>query len=144
MELSRATSDLLQELETLSGGAISRRADLGILLECGRDQPGRSKLDELSFFAKFLHRTHGIMARIGRDGEGYDRLLKEFTDAAARAKVLLAELLARVPDDDRGRLTATYLAMTPGAFDNLLSLSKDLSWYKNLLIDTRTGRKGPR
>jgi len=144
MELSKATSDLLLELDTLSGGALNRRADLGILLECGREGPRRKTLDELSFFGKFLHRTHGIMARIGRDGEGYDRLLKEFTDATARTKALLAELLPEAPDDERRRLTSTYLAMTPGALDNLLALCRDLSWYKNLLIDGRAGRKGAR
>jgi len=123
---------------------MSRRADLGILLECGRDQAGRGVLDELSFFAKFLHRTHGIIARIGRDGEGYDRLLKEFTDATARTKALLTALIAGAPPDVRRRFTSTYLDMTPGAFDNLLSLCRDLGWYKNLLIDTRTGRRGAR
>ncbi|HTR99204.1 MAG TPA: hypothetical protein VML00_05585 [Bacteroidota bacterium] len=144
MELSKATSDLLLELDTLSGGSIKRRADLGILLECGRDGPGRKALDELSFFAKFLHRTHGIMARIGRDGEGFDRLLKEFTDASAKTTALLAQLLSGAPDDERRRLTATYLAMTPGALDNLLALCRDLSWYKNRLIDVRARREGAR
>jgi len=142
MELSKATSDLLLELDTLSGGAITRRADLGILLECGRAEPGRGVLDELSFFAKFLHRTHGIMTRIGRGGEGYDRLLTEFTDATTRVRALLSGLITELPGDVRQRLISTYLEMTPGAFDNLLSLCRDLSWYKNRLIDTRTGRKG--
>ncbi|HUI11808.1 MAG TPA: hypothetical protein VL221_15860 [Bacteroidota bacterium] len=144
MELSEATSDLLLELEKLSGGAITRRADLGVLLECGRSQPGWDALDRLSFFAKFLHRTRGIMTRIGRDGEGYDRLLDEFTEATARTRTLMAELLREVPEETRRRMTSTYLDMTPGSFDNLLSLCHDLSWYKNFLIDTHAGRKGER
>ena len=141
MELSTATVSLLSELDTFSGGSIARRSDLGILLESGRVQPEREILDELAFFSKFLHRTYGIMTRIGREGEGYDRLANEFSEAVVKTRALVTSLIARSPRDVREQFTATYLAMTQDALENLLSLCHDLSWYKNWLIDTTRERK---
>jgi hypothetical protein len=141
MELSISTVSLLSELDTFSGGTITRRSDLGILLESGRVQPNRDVLDELGFYSKFLHRTYGIMTRIGRNGEGYERLANEFSDAVAKTRVLLTSLLAGSSGDVRQRFTATYCAMTQEALENLLSLCHDLSWYKNWLIDSKRERK---
>ena len=142
MEISTATNSLLSKLDAFSGGKITRRSDLGILLESGRNPPEREMLDELGFYAKFLHRTYGIMTRIGRVGEGYDRLANEFSDAAAKARALVTSLVARSPEDVRARITALYLPMTQEGLENMLSLCHDLSWYKNWLIDTKRDRKG--
>jgi hypothetical protein len=141
MELSTVTASLLSELDTFSGGTIARRSDLGILLESGRVQPERALLDEVAFYSKFLHRTYGIMTRIGREGEGYDRLANEFSEAVAKTRGLLTSLIAGSPEDVRERFTAAYLAMTQEGLENLLSLCHDLSWYKNWLIDTNRERK---
>jgi len=141
MELSPATDSLLSELESFSGGKIKHRPDLGILLESGRTAPAREILDELGFYAKFLHRTHGIMSRIGRDGEGYERLAHEFSGAVEKTRTLISSLLAGAPEEARERLTATYLSMSRESLENLLSLCHDLGWYKNWLIDTKRQRK---
>jgi hypothetical protein len=142
MELNPATVSLLSELETFSGGKITRRSDLGMLLECGRSGPDRDVLDELGFFSKFLHRTYGIMMRIGPGGEGYDRLSREFTGAVEKTRALMTSLIAKSRGDERETFTGTYLAMTQEALDNLLALCHDLSWYKNWLIDSHRLRKG--
>jgi hypothetical protein len=81
------------------------------------------------------------MTRIGRKGEGYDRLANEFSEAAAKTRTLVTSLIAGSPDDVRERFTSTYLAMTQEGLENLLSLCRDLSWYKNWLIDTKRERK---
>ena len=142
MELSPATESLLSELDSLSGGKITRRPDLGVLLDCGRVRPERDMLEELAFYSKFLHRTQGIMTRIGRDGQGYDRLATEFSEALGKIRSLLASLIARAPDHVRESIAAAYLAVTREALDNLLALCNDLGWYKNWLIDTGHRRKG--
>jgi hypothetical protein len=141
MELSPSTVSLLSELDAFSAGRITRRSDLGVILESGRTQPARAILDELGFYAKFLSRTYAIMTRIGRTGEGYDRLAHEFTEAVAKTRKLLTSLAAEAPGDIQEQITATYLAMTQEGLDNLLSLCQDLSWYKNWLIDTKRQRK---
>jgi hypothetical protein len=141
MQLSPATDSLLSELDLFSAGNIVHRADLGILLESGRVQPERGILDELGFYAKFLHRTYGIMTRIGTTGEGYEKLAAEFSGAAGKTRNLMASLLESAPQDARERLTARYLSMTQEGLAELLSLCHDLSWYKNWLIDTKRQRK---
>jgi hypothetical protein len=142
MELSPVTASLLSELDTFSGGTIAHRPDLGILLESGRVPRLRDLLEELSFFSKFLDRTYRIMTRIGRNGEGYDRLASEFAEAVAKTRDLVTSLIAESPGDVRKRFAGTYLALTQDGLENLLSLCHDLSWYKNWLIDTKRERKG--
>jgi len=137
MELNPAIVSLLSELESLSGGKIKRRSDLGILLESGRIEPEREILDELGFYAKFLHRTYGIMTRTGRDGDGYERLAHEFSEAVGKTRTLIASLLAGVPGEVREQFAAVYLSMSRESLENLLSLCHDLGWYKNWLIDTK-------
>jgi hypothetical protein len=141
MELNPATDSLLSELESFSGGKIKRRPDLGILLEYGRTAPDRVILDELGFYAKFLHRTYGIMTRIGRDGNGYERLAHGFSEAVEKTRTLISSLLAGAPGDVRERFATTYLSLSHEGLDDLLSLCHDLSWYKNWLIDTKQERK---
>ena len=141
MELSTATDSLLSELDSFSGGKIKHRPDLGILLESGRTVPEREILDELGFYAKFLDRTYGIMTRIGREGDGYERLAHEFSGAIGKTRTLMSSLLAGAPGDVRERFAAMYLSMSRESLDNLLSLCHDLGWYKNWLIDTKRQRK---
>ncbi len=141
MEFNPVTDSLLSELDSFSGGKIKHRPDLGILLESGRTAPEREILDELGFYAKFLHRMYGIMTRIGRDGEGYERLANEFSEAVGKTRTLISSLLAEVPGDVRERFAATYLSMSRESLDNLLSLCHDLGWYKNWLIDKKRQRK---
>jgi len=142
MEFSTGTVSLLSELDVFSGGKIKHRSDLGMLLESGRIPPERDVLDELGFYSKFLHRAYAIMTRIGRSGEGYDRLANEFSEAVTKIRTLAASLIAGAPEDVRKRFTATYLAMSQEGLDNLISLCRDISWYKNWLIDTGRRREG--
>lgn len=141
MELNSATVSLLSELDAFSGGKIKRRPDLGMLLECGRSGQDRDILDELGFYSKFLHRTYGIMTRIGPAGEGYERLAREFSGAVDKTRALMTSLAAKSPGHEREGFTATYLVMTQESLDNLLALCHDLSWYKNWLIDSHRQRK---
>jgi hypothetical protein len=136
MDLSPATDSLLSGLDTLSAHTLTRRADLGMLLELGRAPGGQQRLKDLAFYAKFVHRAHGMLTRVGKDGEGYDRLAAEFAANMEKAASLLTAMLESAPPGDRARLRAAYLVMTHEAVAGLLELFHDLGWYKNWLIDT--------
>jgi hypothetical protein len=140
MTLSSPTIALLDTLDTLSRRRLSRREDLGVLLDLGTPPGGVPVLDDLSFRAKFLTRTFGIMQRIGREGSGYDRLESEFAAVLEVVRGHLRTLLGDAPDDVRDRMTASYLALTPGGMSNLMELLGDLTWYKNWLLDRKQGR----
>lgn len=135
MQLSVPISTLLAALEEHAGRTFSCREDIGILLELAYRQRREPDLDRLSFLAKFLVRTHGIMKRIGRDGQGYDRLTAEFGETLEKARNLMIDLLQTAPEDLRGRLHAVYLEMTPAGMEHLLACFHDLAAYKNWRID---------
>jgi hypothetical protein len=136
MELSPATASLLSALDTLSAHTLARRADLGALLELGAVPGAKTKLEELSFIAKFVHRAHVMLARKGNGDEGYDRLAAEFSANMEKAVSLLTSMIEAAPPEVRARFYAVYLAMTQEAVAGLLELFHDLGWYKNWLIDT--------
>lgn len=135
MQLSEPTFSLLQQIEAFSGGKLSRGDDLGVLMEVAVRHSLEGMLADLSFVAKFLTKTHGILQRIGPDGEGSARLSEEFSRNLENARALLEGILAHCPADEKNALHARYLALTPAAMQEFMALSYDLSWYKNWLID---------
>ena len=141
MSASPATVSLLSALDALSGRTLLRRDDLGVLLDLGLTDKRRTMLDELSFDAKFVDRTQRIIRRIGPDAQGYDSLSRELNEALQRVRASLRALLGEAPGEERLRIEERYFRLTAGGFENLLALCHDLAWYKNWLIDNRSGRK---
>ena len=139
MELSPSTEEFLALLDAFSGHRLSRQDDLGALFELASHPDRKGVLDKLSFQAKFISKCHGIMTRIGSNGNGYDKLMAELTTSLEEAKTLLRSLLASATSDLRVHFTSTYLGMSPESFQNLLALMYDLSWYKNWNIDGSRG-----
>jgi hypothetical protein len=140
MTPSSSTVSLLAALDTASRGQLKRRDDLGILLDLGASPDQSGTLVDLAFRSKFLTRTFGIMQRIGREGNGYDRLESEFAVNMDVARGHLRSLLSGAPDTIRDRFSSSYLALTPGGLSNLMALLGDLAWYKNLLLDSKQAR----
>jgi len=140
MTLSSSTISLLATLDAASRRQLKRRGDLGILLDLGAPPERSATLDDLAFRAKVLTRTFGIMQRIGREGNGYDRLESEFALTMDVVRSHVRTLLGGAPDDVRDRFAASYLAMTPGGLSNLTALLGDLTWYKNWLLDSKQAR----
>jgi hypothetical protein len=143
MPLSRSTEELLTALDDFSSSRLTRRDDLGILLEAAKTSGTLAGLDELSFLAKFAHRTYGIMQRIGKDGQGYEGLWREFTGAVERSQALAGRILESSPPAARDLFTRRYLVMSPGSLEEFLALCYDLSWYKNWNIDRPGGSHLP-
>ena len=135
MQRGSSTESLLASLDAFSGNKLTRRADLGILLENALHHGQEPMLHDLSFLAKFLSRAYGIMKRIGKDGEGYESVAKEFGQNLEKATALTRSLIEKAPPHIQKESSTTYLAMTAASLQNLLDLFYDLSWYKNWLID---------
>jgi hypothetical protein len=135
--ISRTTQALIDTLTAFSGNKISRPHDLGILLELGRNERHHTLLDELSFHAKFVRRSYGIMKRIGRDGEGYEKLSAAFMTNLDIVRERIRTLVAAGGGEESVRFEREYLAFSQSGLDNLMSLMYDLEWYKNWQIDHR-------
>ncbi len=135
MKLTSSTENLLASLDAFSGNKLTRRTDLGLLLETAFQHKEESLLHELSFLAKFVSKSYGIMARIGKDGEGYESVAKEFSQNLEKATGLTRVLIMKAPPSVQEEFSTAYFATTPSSLQNLLDLYYDLSWYKNWLID---------
>ena len=135
MQLRDSTSAMLDALHAFSGGKLTRRTDLGLLIECAHHNGRQSLLDELSFIAKFTSRTYRILQRIGKETEGYDKLSDEFSEGMDKATSLVRTIVAIAPPEVQQPFAVSYLSMTPDSIQNLLALFYDLSWYKNWQID---------
>lgn len=117
----------------MSGHKLLRRDDLGMVIDCAYHHERKGVLADLSFQSKFARKTQGILQRIGKGADGYDRLALEFASALEEIRKLLGEILDLCPDAAPAR--KRYLALTPEGLEELLALTNDLSWYKNWLID---------
>ncbi len=138
MKISPETTHLVEEVEVLAHQRLHNSADLAVLLEIAKSQPQEQVLDNLSFLSKFLTKTFAVMTRIGKNGEGYEKLSREFTENLEKATSQLRAMMNEAPDDVRRRFTSEYFTMSPDALNRLMHLLNDLSWYKNWKIDRRS------
>jgi len=139
MQLHPSTRKLLDALQSFSQNKLSRREDLGILIELATRHDMHTALDDLSFLAKFLHKTYGLMHRIGKDSDGYEKLSREFGENLEKAATLVRTLIENGPEEVTKRFTSEYLGLRADALENFLELMYNLSWYKNWLIDHPQG-----
>jgi hypothetical protein len=135
MHLSQPVADHLAALEALSQKKISSGGDVALLMQIAYDTAREKELEELSFHAKFCVRTAGIMKRIGRNDDGYDRLGAELSANLGKVRSLLEIFLMAAPGEAAENFSQRHLALTPGALENLMVLLYDLSWHKNWQID---------
>lgn len=138
MPLSQTTKTLLSEITTLSGNTLQRAMDLGTLIELASLHSRQQVLDDLAFSAKFITKSFELMQRIGKDGNGYEKLAAEFTAQVTRSQELLRAMLVSSDAMTNANFSGNYLEMNTLTLENLMKLYHDLSWYKNYRIDHAT------
>jgi len=77
------------------------------------------------------------MQRIGKRGEGYERLAAQFKVQLERGTSLCISLIEPAPEDIKRRFIAKYFQLTPDALTHFLELLRDLRWYKIWLVDRK-------
>jgi hypothetical protein len=135
MPVSPATERFLQTLDTVSGHTLTRRNDLGVLMELSSAHGKMDEFERLSFLAKFVCRVYGMMNRIGKNDDRFTMLEREFGLNLADAAALTRSLITLAPASEQERFSRAYLSMTQDGLDNLLALFCDIAWYKNWRID---------
>lgn len=131
----QSTNRFIEELTVFSRNGLQRPDDLALLLDAATSADAQKALEEISFHAKFVTRAHRMMARIGKDADGYEKLSSELNASLGKVREMLAELIQAASPEVRGRLTGDYLGMNLPSVQNLFALCSDLMWYKNWLID---------
>jgi hypothetical protein len=135
MALSQSTKTLLSQVNTVSGGTLQRSMDMGVLLETAQHHSLQTSMDDLAFLSKFLIKSFELMKRIGKGGEGYDKLEKEFTVQTERSRAIISLILEKADPMTQTHFRETYLSMETISLQNLMQLFHDLSWYKNYQLD---------
>ena len=135
MQLSVEATRLITTINSYSGHKLSREEDLAMLFEVAFRSELMEQFDRLAFLGKFASKTHRIIERIGRNGEGYDKLSKEFGAALEEITTLLHTLILRAPEDEQVRFSTNYLKTSLEGLRNLLLLLSDISWYKSWRTD---------
>jgi hypothetical protein len=135
MTLRQTTKTLLSEINTLSGNTLQRSMDLGALLEVADLHSRQQVLDDLAFSAKFIVKSFELMQRIGKDGNGYEKIAGEFSAQIKKSQELLKQLLIPADAMTNAHFAGQYLEMNTLTLENLMKLYHDLSWYKNYRID---------
>jgi len=137
MDLSQETKTIIARINEMSGNTLQRSMDLARLIDLSRRFNRGHVLDDLAFLAKFLSKSFEIMKRIGKEGEGYDKLFSEFSVNVTKSQYLIASLIEGSSDDVAAYFTATYCSVGEKTMNNLMQLIHDLGWYKNYRIDTK-------
>ncbi len=137
MTLSQETKNLLSEIGTSAGKPLRRALDLGALIEIARQHALEEQLNDLAFSSKFINKSFDLMQRIGRDGNGYEKISEEFSGQVKKSQEILTQLLQHADAMTRAHFSSEYLEMNTLTMQNLMQLFHDLSWYKNYLIDHR-------
>ena len=75
------------------------------------------------------------MERVGREGEGYDKLSFQFAENLEKASTLVRLLVKEAPDQVKRHFSSVYFGMTPDGINSLMELFYDISWLKNWNID---------
>jgi hypothetical protein len=127
----------LSDINEVSGKSLKRSLDLGALLQIAEEQSQKTMLDDLAFSAKFITKSFELMQRIGRDGNGYEKLSEEFSMQIKKSQEILKQLLDKTDAMTKAHFTGNYLEMNTLTMQNLMQLFHDLSWYKNYQIDKR-------
>jgi hypothetical protein len=127
----------LSDINEVSGKSLKRSLDLGALLQIAEEQSQKTMLDDLAFSAKFITKSFELMQRIGRDGNGYEKLSEEFSMQIKKSQEILKQLLDKTDAMTKAHFTGSYLEMNTLTMQNLMQLFHDLSWYKNYQIDKR-------
>jgi len=137
MILSQHTKTLLSLINETSGKTLKRSMDLGTLIEIAQQHSLQGQLDDLVFSSKFIVKSFELMQRIGKDGNGYEKLSQEFSDQIQKAQTLLKQFLDRADGMTKAHFSGNYLEMNTLTMQNLMQLFHDLGWYKNYQIDQR-------
>ena len=127
---------LIAEIELLRGKRFSHKDVIENIVKISCDNETIGIFNRLIFLAKFLHNTHRMMNRIGKEGEGYKKLLSEFIGNANEAIGILKKIADVTSEEFRNELQLFMNIQTKTDLENFLKLMEDLSWLKNFELDS--------
>ena len=125
----------VERLQEFSAQRVRFPQEIGVLFELTNGQRQEQVLQDAIFHATFAVKTKDVMERIGRDGEGFDKLSAEFQTSIEKTATLLKTIVKESPDDIKQHFVRDFFALDQASFLNFTRLLEDLRWIKNWEID---------
>lgn len=94
-------------------------------------------MEEIIFLSKFVTKADEILRREGSSSEQTAKLSNELEENVKKISVLLGSLVGDSADDVRAIFVNQFLLLTHDGMNSLLSLMKELSWFKSYAIDKK-------
>ncbi|MBM4168718.1 MAG: hypothetical protein FJ215_06125 [Ignavibacteria bacterium] len=129
------TSRFLEKLGAYAKKDLHHPTVLGMMIDHARREDRWPLIEEISFYAKFVTKAHDLMLRIGREGEGYDKISAEFETSTTTIQDRLKDFVTGMPDDLRVNFEKTFLDLDQKSFTEFLGLLNDFTWLKNWMVD---------
>ncbi len=89
-------------------------------------------LFDLTFYARFAHRTFAVMRREGKDAMGFDRMQQSFAEAVEKVQKVLVESEQLGFSD-----AAAYTSVDAQSFARLIDLIGDLAIVKDWMLTAK-------
>jgi hypothetical protein len=128
--------NLLLEIEKRNGKSFSFRRHVMNIIEVSCLNEMSETFNRLIFLGKFLHNTDNMMNRIGKEAEGYKKLLSEFMDHTNEVINILKKIVDVASEEIRNELKNYTSIQTESDLKNFKKIMEDLSWLKNFELDT--------
>lgn len=137
MSAQSDTQRFVEELQTYSHRRLNFPENLAEILDLAGAQRMEEVFRDVIFHAKFAMKTKEIMARIGREGEGYNKLSSEFQNSIEKTSALLKTIVKESPEGIKQHIVGNFFTMDQESFGKFLRFLEDLSWVKNWEVDGR-------
>lgn len=135
MESQADIDRYLEELHQHLGRTLSFPRDVRTLMEQARVRGTGDVFRDAIFHAKFVTKTRDVMNRIGREGEGFEKLSAEFQNSLEKSSTLLKTIVKESPEEIKQHFVREFFSMDQASLGNLLRLLEDLSRVKNFELD---------
>ncbi|MFA6456278.1 MAG: hypothetical protein WCW40_05595 [Bacteroidota bacterium] len=135
MILRQTTKTLLSTIQQSTGKTLQRSLDLGALIELSETHSLQNTLNDLAFSSKFIVKSFELMKRIGKDGNGYEKISEEFSAQVQKSQQVIKQILDHADAITKSHFAGSYLEMNTLTMENLMQLYHDLSLFKNYQLD---------
>jgi hypothetical protein len=115
-----------------SGGALRKRGDMGVILECGAESGDADIINSIVFHGKNAWSMYSLLKKMRQSDDGFPGIEREFMQNINELRTLLAAITTTAPPEAQTRFDEVYLGMSQGTIRNLVDLAHDLAALKNL------------
>lgn len=128
-------TEFVRSVEASSGRPFNFPEQVAQLLECANRFGMTEVFEDASFHAKFVLRAREVMQRVGKDGDGFDKLAAEHQTSIEKTTTLIRTLVKEADEEVKQRFVKDFFALDQESFSRLNGLLADLSQVKNWQVD---------